>query len=56
MNEVGARIWGLLDCRGAVSDIVSIISREYELEQTQAETEVVNFLAQLESIGAISPL
>ena len=56
MNEVGARIWGLLDSRGTVADIVSTISREYEVEQGKAEVEVVDFLAKLESIGAISPV
>lgn len=56
MNEVGARIWELLDSKGAVADIISTISREYEVERIQAQAEVVDFLAKLESIGAINPV
>jgi hypothetical protein len=56
MNGVGARIWGLLDSEGTVVDIVSTITREYEVEQRKAETEVADFLAKLESIEAISPV
>ncbi len=54
MNEVGARIWELLDSEGAVAEIVSALSMEYEVEQAQAEADVVGFLAQLESIEAIN--
>jgi len=54
MNEVGARIWELLDSEGTAADMVSAIGREYEVEQAQAEADVVDFLAKLESIGAIA--
>jgi len=53
MNEVGARIWELLDSGEAVADIILAISSEYELEQTQAEADVIDFLDHLESVGAI---
>ncbi len=54
MNEIGARVWELLDGKGTVADMVSAIGSEYEVEPAQAEADVVGFLAQLESIGAVN--
>lgn len=53
LNEVGAHIWELLDRKLTVSDIVSTICEEYEVEQAEAEADVADFLGNLESIGAI---
>lgn len=55
LNEVGARIWELLDNEGTVADMVSAVAKEYEVEQPKAEADLADFLAQLESIGAIAP-
>ena len=55
LNEVGARIWELLDTEATMADIASALSKEYKVEQVQAEADLVDFLAQLESIGAIAP-
>jgi hypothetical protein len=55
LNDVGARIWELLDSEGTVADMVSAVTKEYEVEQPKAEADLVDFLAQLESIGAIAP-
>ena len=54
MNEIGARIWELLDGKGTIADMVCAIGSEYEIEPAQAEADVVGFLTQLESIGAIN--
>jgi hypothetical protein len=53
MNEVGSRIWELLDSGEEVADIILTISSEYEVEKTQAEADVIDFLEHLESVGAI---
>ncbi len=53
INEVGARIWELLDSEKNVSDIVKAIIEEYDVEHSTAEADVVEFLAQMESIEAI---
>ena len=53
LNEVGARIWELLDNAGTVADMVSSVAKEYEVEQPQAQADLLDFLTQLESIGAI---
>ena len=56
LNEVGARIWELLDNKGTVADMVSSVAEEYEVEQPKAQADLVDFLAQLESIGAIESI
>lgn len=55
LNDVGARIWELLDSKGTMVDIVSAVTKEYGVEQPKAEADLADFLAQLESIGAIAP-
>ena len=53
LNEVGARIWELLDNAETVADMVSSVAKEYEVEQPEAQADLLDFLTQLESIGAI---
>ncbi len=53
VNEVGARIWELLDSEKNVSDIVETLIEEYDIEHAKAEADAIEFLSQLESIGAI---
>ncbi|MBI2859305.1 MAG: PqqD family protein [Chloroflexi bacterium] len=55
LNEVGARIWKLLDEKGTLADIVSTLVTEYEVEREQAEADMTGFLAEMESIGAMVP-
>ncbi|MFC2071723.1 PqqD family protein [Chloroflexota bacterium] len=55
LNEVGARIWELLGGEVTVADIVSALCNEYEVDRAQVEADIVDFLVQLESIGAIAP-
>lgn len=49
MNEVGADIWKMLDEGLGISEIVDRISREYEVERTDAEQDVRDFLGQLKA-------
>jgi hypothetical protein len=54
LNDVGARIWELLDGNGVtIDDIVSAITQQYEVEAPQAEADVVEFLEQMKEIGAV---
>ena len=55
LNGAGVRIWELLDNGRTVADIASTVTEEYEVEPPRAEADLVDFLAQLESIGAIAP-
>lgn len=49
MNEVGADIWKMLDKGLGISEIVEWISREYEVDRTDAEQDVRDFLNQLKA-------
>ena len=54
LNEVAGRIWQLLNGGKTVGEIVSVLTQEYEVEATQAETDVAEFLAQMKDIGAVT--
>jgi hypothetical protein len=47
INEVGARIWSLIDGTNTVRQIVSIICSEYEIDDMTAEADVKDFLTNL---------
>lgn len=53
-NEIGARIWGLLDGTRTVAEIVSIIEAEYETSHSSAESDTIEFLAELEEKDLIT--
>jgi hypothetical protein len=54
LNGVGSRIWELLDGKGnTVGEIVSVLTAEFEVETPEAEADVMEFLAQMEEIGAV---
>lgn len=54
LNEVGARIWELVDGSRTVREIVDTICAEYDVEVAQAESDTLAFVAELESKGIIS--
>jgi hypothetical protein len=54
LNEVGRRIWELLDGQRQVKDIISVISSEYAVNAQEAEADVLEFLHQVREIGAIA--
>lgn len=47
LNEVGARIWMLLDGTRTVGEIVSIICSEYAVDLTHAEHDTLVFIHNL---------
>lgn len=47
LNVVGARIWSLADGKHSIGDISSIISQEYQVDQTQSEMDVSEFIQEL---------
>lgn len=53
LNEVGARIWELLDGRREIENISNIISSEYDIMPEEAERDIRGFIKDLESIGAL---
>lgn len=52
LNEVGARIWELIDGKKDVSEIVSIIKNEFD-SPPDVERDIMEFISDLEHIGAI---
>ncbi len=53
LNEVGARIWSLLDGQYTVSTISTIIAAEFDADLPAVQADVIEFLARLEAMGAL---
>jgi hypothetical protein len=54
LNEVGARIWELVDGTRTVEQIRDVIVEEYEVSTQEAEKDLIELLGQLEQIGALN--
>jgi hypothetical protein len=55
LNEVGSRIWDLLDERTPISQIVDAICAEYEVSPEQAARDIDELLYNLETAALIHP-
>ena len=53
LDAVGTRIWNLLDQGTAPADLLSILLREYEVEQQQLESDIEELLGQLLEAGLV---
>ena len=53
MNEVGTRIWEILEEKTTLAEIAKIISVEFQVKEQQATGDIIKFLEQLEKVGAI---
>lgn len=53
LNEVGAKIWNLIQQPKTVSDIKQTIKQEYEVEAQQCDRDVLELLENLISAGLI---
>jgi len=53
MNEVGGRIWELVDGERSVGEILGMVIEEFEVQPAEAEADVVGFLRQLEKVQAV---
>jgi hypothetical protein len=52
-NEVATEIWGLLDGRHSVAQVVEGIVGSFQVERKQAETDVVQFVQLLAERGLV---
>lgn len=52
-NEVGARIWELLDGRRDLAAIAALIAAEYQADPAVIEADVLEFAALLDEKGLI---
>ena len=53
LDEVGARIWELIDGQRRVEEIRDAIVEEYEVSADVAEADLIEFIQQLEEIGGV---
>jgi len=53
LNEIGSRIWQLLDEPATVRQIAAIISAEYEVTQAEAERDVAELLDSMAAAGLV---
>jgi len=53
LNEVGARIWELIDRGRSVQQIEELLLEEFDTSQEQLEKDLLRLLDQLQEIGAI---
>jgi len=54
LNEVGARVWEMIDTPKELSEICAGLAQEYEVTEAGCRAEVKSFLADLEQHGAVS--
>jgi hypothetical protein len=54
LNEVGARIWALVDGTRTARDIAAAISAEYAIDLSRAETDTLDFVAELAQRDIVS--
>ena len=53
LNEVGARIWELLDGKNNIQKIKEHITTEFDVDDKQAEDDILEFVQKLEEAGAL---
>jgi hypothetical protein len=53
LNEMGTRIWELMNDQTDIDKMAEIISSEYEVSIEEAKKDVAKFLSSLESVGLI---
>lgn len=53
LNEVGTRIWELLDGQRSLFQIRDLLVDEFEVSPKEAETDLLEFMQGLESVGAV---
>jgi len=53
LNEVGARIWDLIDGDRSLQDLRDAIVAEFEVSETEAQEDLAVLIEQLKEIGAI---
>lgn len=53
LNEVGARIWELVDGKTKIGDIKERLVEEHDVTPEEAEKDILEYMQQLEEIKAI---
>jgi hypothetical protein len=53
VNEVGSFIWEQIDVEKPLTEIRDLIVNEFEVSSEEAEKDLIEFLQQLEQVGAV---
>ena len=53
LNEVGARIWELLDGQRSLAEISAVLLQEYDAQAEEVEADVIEIVVQLEELGML---
>ena len=53
LNEMGTRIWELMNDQADIDKIAETISNEYEVSLEEAKKDIAEFLGSLESVGLV---
>ena len=53
LDEIGARIWGLLESGSSVGEALDVLMGEYEVERDVLETDVGELLGKLVEAGLL---
>lgn len=49
LNDTGSFIWELINAKHTLKEIASLVSEEFDVSQSQAEKDVLNFIKELEA-------
>ena len=52
-NGTGSLIWKLLESPRTVAQLAAAVAQEYEVELTQVEQDVTNFVSDMKSVGLV---
>lgn len=52
-NPVGSRVWGLIETDRPISEVVTLIAAEYDVDVGRAQTDVIAFLEELQEKGLV---
>lgn len=54
LNQLGTRIWQLLQEDGALSQVMEVILREYDVTQEKCAQDLLDLVRQMEKQGLLS--
>lgn len=53
LNEVGARVWELLDGRRSLGEVRDVVLAEFEATAGEVEADLLEFIARLEALDGL---
>ena len=53
LNRTGSLIWRLLECPKSLSELVTAVAKEYEVDTELADRDVRNFVREMTSVGLV---